>query len=52
MLKQKMKTKIYRTLTLPVVLYGCETWYLMLKDVLELRVMEKRVLRRINEGNR
>jgi len=47
-----MKTKIYRTLTLPLLLYGCETWYLILKDVLMLRVLEKKVLRRINGGKR
>jgi hypothetical protein len=44
-----MKTKIYRTLTLPHVLHGCEIWYLTLKDIIKLRVLEKRVLRRINE---
>jgi hypothetical protein len=32
---------------LPVVLYGCETWYLTLRDEHELRVFENRVLRRI-----
>jgi hypothetical protein len=30
-----------------VVLYGCETWYLTLKEEHRLRVFEKRVLRRI-----
>jgi len=42
MLTYNMKTKIYRTLTLPLVLYGCETWYLMLKDLLKLRVLENK----------
>jgi hypothetical protein len=32
---------------LPVVLYGCETWSLILRDELRLRVFENRVLRRI-----
>jgi hypothetical protein len=32
---------------LPVVLYGCETWSLTLKDENRLKVFEKRVLRRI-----
>jgi hypothetical protein len=32
---------------LPVVLYGCETWSLTLKDERRLRVFENRVLRRI-----
>jgi fumarate reductase subunit C len=47
-----MKIKIYISVTLLLVLYGCETWYLMLKDILKLRVLEKRVLRRINGGKR
>jgi hypothetical protein len=32
---------------LPVVLYGCETWSLILKEERRLRVFENRVLRRI-----
>jgi hypothetical protein len=39
--------KIYRILTLPVVLYGCETWSLTLRKERRLRVFENRVLRRI-----
>jgi len=39
--------KIYRTIILPVVLYGCETWSLILRDERRLRVYENRVLRRI-----
>ena len=39
--------KIYRTIILPVVLYGCETWSLTLKDERRLRVFENRVLRRV-----
>ena len=38
---------IYRTITLPVVLYGCETWSLTLKEERKLKVCENRVLRRI-----
>jgi hypothetical protein len=38
---------IYRTITLPFVLYGCETWLLTLREELRLRVFENRVLRRI-----
>jgi hypothetical protein len=30
--------KIYRTIMLPVVLYGCETWPLTLREIHELRV--------------
>jgi hypothetical protein len=37
----------YRTIILPVVLYGFETWSLTLREELMLRVFENRVLRRI-----
>ena len=40
-------TCIYRTIILPVVLYGCETWSLTLREEHRLRVFENRVLRRI-----
>jgi hypothetical protein len=39
--------KIYKTIILPVVLYGCETWSLTLREEHRLRVFENRVLRRI-----
>ena len=39
--------KIYRTIILPVVLYGCETWSLTLREENRLRVFENRVLRGI-----
>jgi hypothetical protein len=39
--------KIYGTIILPVVLYGCETWSLTLREERRMRVLEKRVLRRI-----
>ena len=39
--------KIYRTIILPVVLYGCETWSLTLREERKLRVFENVVLRRI-----
>jgi hypothetical protein len=38
---------MYRTVILPVVLYGCETWSLTLTEERRLRVFENRVLRRI-----
>ena len=44
---QKLKIKIYRTVVLPVVLYGCETWSLTLREECRLRIFENRVLRRI-----
>jgi hypothetical protein len=46
-LSRKLKVKIYKTIILPVVLYGCETWSLTLREEHRLRVFENRVLRRI-----
>jgi hypothetical protein len=46
MLSKNTKIKIYRTINLPVVLYGCETWSLTLREEHRLRVLENRVLRR------
>ena len=47
LLYKNLKTKIYRTIFLKVVLYGCETWSLTLREELRLRMFENRVLRRI-----
>jgi hypothetical protein len=47
LLSRNLKVKIYRTIILPVVLYGCETWSLILREENGLRGLEKRVLRRI-----
>jgi len=47
LLSKNIKIKIYRTVIFPVVLYGCETWSLTLREEHRLRVFEKRVLRRI-----
>jgi hypothetical protein len=44
---RNVKVKIYKTIILPVVLYGCETWSLTLREEHRLRVFENRVLRRI-----
>ena len=44
---KNIKIKIYITIILPVVLYGCETWSLTLREERRLRVFENRVLRRI-----
>jgi len=44
---KNLKIKIYRTIILPVVLYGCETWSLTLMEERKLRVFENMVLRRI-----
>jgi hypothetical protein len=47
LLSKNVNIKIYRTTILPVVLYGCETWSLTLREECRLRVLENRVLRRI-----
>ena len=47
MLSKHLKIRILRTIILPVVLYGCETWSRTLRDEHRLRVLENRVLRRI-----
>jgi hypothetical protein len=47
LLPQNIKIKIYRTIIFPVVLHGCETWSITLKEERRLRVFENRALRRI-----
>jgi hypothetical protein len=44
---KNVKIRIYKTIILHVVLYGCETWSLTLREEHRLRVFEKRVLRKI-----
>ena len=44
---KNLKIKIYRTIILPVVLYGFEAWSLALREESRLRVFENRVLRRV-----
>jgi hypothetical protein len=44
---KNLKIKIYRSIIMPVVLYGCETWSFILRDERRRRVFENRVLRRI-----
>jgi hypothetical protein len=43
----QVKIKIYRIIILPVVLYGCKTWSLTLREECRMRVSQNRVLRRI-----
>jgi hypothetical protein len=45
--KKLKKIRIYKTIILSVVLYGFETWFLILREEHRLRVFENRVLRRI-----
>jgi hypothetical protein len=51
-LSHNLKIKIYRTVILLVVLNGCETWSLTLREERRLRVFENRVLRRISGPKR
>ena len=47
LISKNIKIEIYRTIILPVVSYGCETWSHTLREVRRLRVFGHRVLRRI-----
>jgi len=47
MLSKNINIKIYRFTVLPVVLYGCETWSVTLREEFRLEVFENWVLRRI-----
>jgi hypothetical protein len=47
-----LKIKLYRNIIFPVVLYGCETWSLTLREERRLRVFVNRALRRIFRSRR
>ena len=47
LLSKNKKIKVYRIIILPVVLYGCDTWSVTLREERRPRACEKRVLRRI-----
>jgi hypothetical protein len=47
LLSKNVKIKIHKTIILPVVLYGCETWSLTIRELHRLRVFENRALRNI-----
>jgi hypothetical protein len=47
LLSKNLKIRVYKTIILPVALYGCETWSLTLREEHRLGVFENRVLRRI-----
>jgi hypothetical protein len=47
LLSENMKIKINRTIILPAVLYGCETWLLTLREKRRLKVFKNKVLRRM-----
>jgi hypothetical protein len=40
LLSKTLKNKIYRTVILPIILYGCETWLFTLREECRLRVPE------------
>jgi hypothetical protein len=52
LLSNNIKIKIYRTIIMPVGLYGCETWSLTLREEHRLRMFQDRVLRRLCEPKR
>jgi hypothetical protein len=45
LLSKSVKVRVYKTVILPVVLYGCGTWSLIVREEHKLRVFENRVLR-------
>jgi hypothetical protein len=44
---RNVMVKIYKTIILQVVLYGCETWFLTLSEEHRVRMFENRVITRI-----
>jgi hypothetical protein len=47
LLSKNVKVRIYKTIILPVILYGCETWSLTVREEHELRVFENKMLIRL-----
>jgi hypothetical protein len=47
LLSKNVKLRIYKTIILPAILYGCDTWSLTLREEHRLRVFENRVLKNI-----
>ncbi|KAJ4435247.1 hypothetical protein ANN_23825 [Periplaneta americana] len=43
LLSKNLKVRIYKTVILPVLLYGCETWTLTLREEHRLRVFENKL---------
>jgi hypothetical protein len=52
LVSKNLKFKVYRTIFLPVVLYGCETWSPTLREKRKLGVFESRVVREMFGSNR
>jgi hypothetical protein len=51
-MSNNISTILYKTVILPFVLYGCETWSVTIRAGHRLRVLENRVLRKILEPRR
>jgi hypothetical protein len=51
-LSKNVNVKLYKSIVLPVVLFGCETWSVTLRKEHRLRVFENKVLRRMFEPKR
>jgi len=47
LLSSNIKTQIYRSIILAVVLYGCENWWFALREEHRMRVFENRVVSKI-----
>ena len=47
LISKKLKVNAYKTIVLPGVLYGCETWSLTTKEEHRLKVFENKILRKI-----
>jgi hypothetical protein len=52
LLSKNVQIKVYKIIIFPVLLYGCETWSLTLREEHTLRAFENRALRRIFGPNR
>jgi hypothetical protein len=52
LISKNQKIKIYKTVILPVVLYGCKTWFLTLREEHRLRVFQNSMLGKIFEPKR
>jgi hypothetical protein len=52
LLSEKKKIKIYKTITLPSVLYICESVFLALREEHKMELLDNRALRRIFEPKR
>jgi hypothetical protein len=46
-LSKNKQIEMYRTLNLPLVWYGCDTWSFTLRQINRIRLFEMRVLRRV-----